>query len=70
MRVSESRYVTSNSPLPVLEGGLKPSGRRGTSRGGSCDKLPVGLTVVFSKFIFILEVPGENQMKPFSYKFL
>lgn len=60
IRVSESRYVTSNSPLPVFEGGLKKSGSRGTSKGGSCD---VGLTVVCSNFIFILELPTEVQRK-------
>jgi len=58
MRVSESRYVTSNSPLPVLEGGLNASGIRGTSNGGNCAKFPAVFTVVFSNTIFTFEEPG------------
>lgn len=57
MRVSSSIYVTSNSPVPVLDGGLKPSGRRGSSSGGSCDKFPVVFTVVFSNVILIVACP-------------
>lgn len=58
MRVSLSRYVTSNSPFLVSDGGLNPSGSRGSSSGGSCDKFPVVLTVVFSNVILI--VAGAN----------
>lgn len=58
MRVSESRYVTSNSPLPVLEEGLNASGIRGTSNCGNCSKFPVVFTVVFSNIIFTFEDPG------------
>jgi len=57
MRVSASTNVTSNSPLPVLEGGLKASGIRGTSKGGSCDKFPSAFTVVFSNVILIFAGP-------------
>lgn len=57
-RVSESRYVTSNSPLPVLDGGRSPSGKRGMSNGGNCDRFPAVFTVVFSKVIFIPLVPA------------
>lgn len=53
-----SRYVTSNSPLPVLDGGLSASGIRGTSNGGSCDKFPDAFTVVCSNVILMLEVPA------------
>lgn len=57
MRVSLSRYVTSNSPLLVSDGGLNASGKRGNSRGGSCDKFPVVFTVVFSNIILIFDDP-------------
>lgn len=59
MRVSSSIYVTSNSPLPVLLGGLNPSGSRGNSIGGSCEKLPVGVTVVFSNVILTFADPTQ-----------
>lgn len=62
MRVSASRYVTSNSPDPVLDGGLIASGSLGISNGGSCEKFPVGLTVVFSKVILIVEVPVQIEL--------
>lgn len=61
MRVSVSRYVTSNSPFPVLDGGLNASGIRGTSNGGNCDKFPVVFTVVFSNTILIFEDPETLQ---------
>lgn len=57
IRVSESMYVTSNSPEPVLDGGLNASGIRGISNGGNCARFPVVFTVVFSNVILILEVP-------------
>lgn len=57
MRVSESRNVTSNSPLPLLDEGLNASGIRGNSKGGNCEKFPDVFTVVFSNFILILEDP-------------
>lgn len=55
--MSESRYVTSKSPVPVLDGGLKASGIRGISNGGSCERFPVVFTVVFSNIILTLAVP-------------
>lgn len=61
MRVSASRYVTSKSPLPVLDGGLNASGIRGISNGGNCDKFPVAFTVVFSNTILTLEDPETSQ---------
>lgn len=57
MRVSPSTKVTSNSPLPVLDGGRKASGIRGNSNGGSCDKFPFVFTVVFSNVILIFAGP-------------
>lgn len=53
--MAESRYLTSNSPVPGLDGGLNPSGKRGISNCGSCDKFPVVFTVVFSYVILILQ---------------
>lgn len=60
IRRSESRYVTSKSPLPRLVDGLNCSGSWGTSNGGSCDKFPVVFTVVFSNMILTVQVPIEN----------
>lgn len=63
MRVSLSIYVTSNSPLLVSDGGLNPSGSRGSSSGGSCDKFPVVFTVVFSNDILIVASPNIIRMQ-------
>jgi hypothetical protein len=61
-RVSESRYVTSKSPVPVLlVCGLNASGIRGSSSGGNCEKFPVVFTVVFSNIILIFEDPESSQ---------
>lgn len=69
IRISESIYVTSNSPDLVLDGGLSESGSRGNSRGGNCDKFPVVFTVVFSKVILILLVPKyTSTMQRISFK--
>lgn len=46
----------------MSEGGLSASGNLGTSKGGICEKLPVGLTVVFSNIIFIFEFPTKNHI--------
>lgn len=63
MRVSASRYVTSNSPLPVFDGGLNASGIRGSSNGGSCDKFPVAFTVVCWNIILMLDDPAYIQIQ-------
>lgn len=65
MRVSASTKVTSNSPLPLLDGGLKASGIRGTSKGGSCDKFPFVFTVVFSNVILIFADPIHHEKRSF-----
>ena len=70
MRVSASRYVTSNSPLLELDGGLNASGIRGTSNGGSCDKFPDAFTVVFSNVILMLEVPTYMKINKHSPGYL
>lgn len=44
----------------MFDGGLKLSGIRGISNGGSCDKLPVAFTVVFSNVILTLEDPMQK----------
>lgn len=38
-------------PPRVFEDCLKKSGRDGVSNGGSCERLPLGVTVVFSNTI-------------------
>lgn len=70
IRVSASIYVTSKSPLPGFDEGLNASGIRGTSSGGSCDKLPLVFTVVLSNMILTLADPNHVPRKKKIFIFL